>query len=116
MSYDIYSTISIIERIQGNLEAAQRNAEQALKLNPHSAEAYRQIGLIQVAHGDYNSAEISFRKSLNLQPGVLDVELELAEVLMKTGKVQEAKRLGAAILIGSATPEIRERARKILAE
>ncbi|HSE42253.1 MAG TPA: sulfatase-like hydrolase/transferase [Acidobacteriota bacterium] len=116
MSYDLYSTISVIYRLFGNLQAAQSNAEGALRLNPRSSEAYRQIGLIQFARGDSASAEISLRKSLELEPGVLEVQLELAEVLKKLGKVQEAKRLGATILIGSAAPEIRERARKILAE
>ena len=111
MSYDVYSIMSIIFRTAGNFEAAQKNAELALKLNSRSVVAFHQQALISFARRDFISAEGLFRKILELKPNNLEVSLELAETLMKLGKNDEAKRLGAALLIQSLTPEIRERAR-----
>jgi tetratricopeptide (TPR) repeat protein len=115
-SYDYYSTISLVSRGQGKIEEAQKNIDLALKLNPRSAEAHRQQGLIHFQGGDYARAEASLRKALQLQPNRLEVMVELGEPLIKLGKTEEAKRLGAAVLIQSAAPELRERAKKLVAE
>jgi hypothetical protein len=116
ISYDFYSTMSIVHRTAGNFGEAEKNAAQALKLNPRSAAALQQQALISLARKDFVRAEILFRKVLQLQPKNLDAKLSLAETLLKLDKTDEAKRMGAEILIQSATPEIRERARKLIAE
>jgi Tfp pilus assembly protein PilF len=108
--------MSVVSRNQGKIEEAQKNIDQALKLNPRSTESHRQQGLIYFQRADYARAETSLRKALKLQPNRLEVMIEIGETLMKLGKSQEAKRLGAAVLIQSATPELRERARKLVAE
>jgi tetratricopeptide (TPR) repeat protein len=116
LSYDIYSIMSIIDRASGKLEQAQRNVQNALGLNPRSAEAYHQQGLIYFGQGEFTPAETEFRKSLKLQPGNKHTMLDLAATLAKLGKREEVRRLCATVLVHSPTPELRERARDILAK
>lgn len=116
MSYDIYSMMSIIDMSNGRPDQAQADIDTALKLNPRSAEAHRQQGLIFFARGEYARAESVFRKALELRPDNKDTILDLAATLAKLGKRDEVKRLCAAVLIQSPTPELQKRAREILAE
>jgi len=116
MSYDIYSIMSIIDRSTGRLNQAQADTDMALKLNPRSAEAHRQQGMIFFVRGEYARAESAFRKALELRPDNKDTMLDLAATLAKVGKRDEVKRLCATILTHSPTPEPQKRAREILAE
>lgn len=116
LSYDIYNIISVVDRRQGKLDQAQSNIDMALRLNPRSAEAHHQQGLIYFARGDFAKAEKPLRKSLELQPENKDTILDLAATLAKLGKREEVRRLCASILVHSPTPELRERARDILAK
>lgn len=116
LSYDIYSIISIVNRTDGKLDQAQADIDMALRLNSRSGEAHHQQGLIYFARGEFARAEIPLRKSLELQPENKDTMLDLAVTLAKLGKREEVKRLCAAVLVHSPTPELRERARDILAK
>lgn len=116
MSYDIYSITSIVNRSKGNIDQAQSDIGMALRLNPRSAEAHHQQGLIYFARGEFDKAENPLRKSLQLQPENKDTMLDLAATLAKLGKREEVKRLCATVLVHSPTPDLRERARDILAK
>jgi tetratricopeptide (TPR) repeat protein len=116
MSYDIYSITSIVNRSKGNIDQAQSDIDMALRLNPRSAEAQHQQGLIYFAHGEFDKAEKPLRKCLELQPENKDTMLDLAATLANLGKRDEVRRLCATVLIHSPTPDLRERARDILAK
>lgn len=116
LSYDIYSIMSIVDRNNGKLDQAQADIDMALRLNPSSADGHHQQGLIYFAQGEFERAEIPLRKSLELQPDNKDTMLDLAATLAKLGKREEVRRLCAAVLVHSPTPELRERARDILAK
>jgi Flp pilus assembly protein TadD len=116
MSYDIYSIMSIVQRDRGNLDQAQKDIDMALRLNSRSAEAHHQQGLIYFARGEFDKAEKPLRKSLEVQPENKDTMLDLAATLAKLGKRDEVKRLCATVLVHSPTPDLRERARDILAK
>lgn len=116
LSYDIYNITSIVNRKKGDLDKAQSDIDMALRLNPRSAEAHHQQGLIYFAHGEFNKAENPLRKSLELQPENKDTMLDLAATLAKLGKRDEVRRLCATVLVHSPTPDLRERARDILAK
>lgn len=116
MSYDVYSMMSIINTSHGRLDQAQADIDIALRLNSRSAEAHGQQGVIFAAQGEYGRAESAFRKALELRPDNKDTMLDLAATLTKAGKRDEVKRLCAAVLIDSPTPELQKRAREILAE
>jgi tetratricopeptide (TPR) repeat protein len=116
ISYDLYSIRSIVNRTSGKLDQAQADIDMAFRLNPRSAEAHHQQGLIYFARGEFTRAEVPLRKSLELQPENKDTMLDLAATLAKLGKREEVRRLCAAVLVHSPTPELRERARDILAK
>ena len=116
MSYDIYSIMSIVDRTRAKLDQAQADIDMALRSNPRSAEAHHQQGLIYFVRGEYARAEIPLRKSVELLPENKDTMLDLAATLAKLGKRDEVKRLCTAVLVDSPTPELRERARDILAK
>jgi tetratricopeptide (TPR) repeat protein len=116
LSYDIYNITAIVNRKKGDLDKAQTDIDMALRLNPRSAEAHHQQGLIFFAHGEFNKAEKPLRKSLELQPENKDTMLDLAATLAKLGKRDEVRRLCATVLVHSPTPDLRERARDILAK
>ena len=116
ISYDIYSIMSIVDRNKGNLEQAQSHVEAALRLNPRSAEAHHQQGLIYFARGEFARAELPLRKSLELQPQNKDTMLDLAATLANLGKREEVRRLCATVLVHSPSPQLRDRARDILAK
>jgi tetratricopeptide (TPR) repeat protein len=116
LSYDIYSIMAIIDQHTGKIDQAQSNIETALRLNPRSPEAHHQQGLIYFALGEFDKAEKPLRKSLELQPENKDTMLDLAATLAKLGKRDEVRRLCAAVLVHSPTPDLRERARDILAK
>jgi arylsulfatase A-like enzyme len=116
MSYDIYSIMAIVDQNRGKLDQAQADIDMALRLNPRSAEAYHQQGLIYFGRGEFSRAEVPLRKSLQLQPENKNTMLDLAATLAKLGKRDEVRRLCAAVLVHSPTPELRERARDILAK
>jgi Flp pilus assembly protein TadD len=115
-SYDYYSIMAIVDLAEGNLDQAQADVEMALRLNGRSAEAHHQQGLIYFARGEFDKAEKPLRKSLELQPESKDTMLDLAATLAKLGKRDEVRRLCAAVLVHSPTPNLRERARDILAK
>jgi tetratricopeptide (TPR) repeat protein len=116
LSYDIYSITAIVNRNKGQLDQAQKNIETAIRLNPRSADAHHQQGLIYFARGEFDKAERPLRKSLELQPENKDTMLDLAATLAKLGKRDEVRRLCATVLVHSPTPDLRERARDILAK
>jgi tetratricopeptide (TPR) repeat protein len=116
LSYDIYSIMAIVDRGKGKLDQAQSNIDMALRLNPRSAEAHHQQGLIYFARGEFDKGEKPLRKSLELQPENKDTMLDLAATLAKLGKHDEVRRLCATVLVHSPTPDLRERARDILAK
>ncbi|MCI0446096.1 sulfatase-like hydrolase/transferase, partial [bacterium] len=96
MSYDIYSITSIVDRISGKLDQAQADIDMAFRLNPRSAEAHHQQGLVYFARGEFARAEVPLRKSLELQPENKNTMLDLAATLAKLGKRDEVRRLCAA--------------------
>jgi len=67
--------------------------ERALDLNPQFAYAYHGLGRKAARDGDYEQAVALQQKALSLAPGLSDVLLELADLLVKLGRSQEAVAL-----------------------
>lgn len=81
-------------------EAALPYLYQAVKLNPHSASAYRALGMTQVHLGDYGLAESYYRKAIDALGNSSSVDpgpyLDLAFILLlghDQTKVEEALKL-----------------------
>jgi tetratricopeptide (TPR) repeat protein len=71
---------------------AQAEAEYkaALKVNPFDEFAWRQLGGVLSAKGDFKAAEEHYRKALSLQPADSEAKTGLAIVLSSTNRSTEA--------------------------
>lgn len=75
--------------------SAQAEAEYkaALKMNAWDALAWRQLGGVMNAKGDFKAAEEAYRKALALQPNDAETKTGLAIVLISTNGTDEALAL-----------------------
>jgi len=71
---------------------AQAEAEYraAIKLNQNDALAWRQLGAVLSAKGDFKAAEEGYRKALALQPRDSEAKTGLATVLISTNRTADA--------------------------
>ena len=72
--------------------SAQAEAEYkaALKINPHDALSWRQLGGIHTAKGDFKAAEEDYKRALAVQPNDAEAKTGLAIVLISTNRTDEA--------------------------
>jgi tetratricopeptide (TPR) repeat protein len=64
-----------------------------LKLNPRSAQAYCNLGVLLAAAGDSQSGEIALRNAITLAPDSPRARFHLANQLITVGKLDEAENL-----------------------
>jgi TolB-like protein/class 3 adenylate cyclase/Tfp pilus assembly protein PilF len=98
--------------INEGFERAREAAQRALQLAPDLAEAHIQLGLVLEGHDwDFNAAEASFRRAVELAPGnahALRTAAQLARVL---GRVDEGLELiGKAIAVDPVSAPTRRQA------
>jgi TolB-like protein/DNA-binding winged helix-turn-helix (wHTH) protein len=62
------SSISFGNVIPGAVNAAERDATQAIALDPGIAAAHVALGVVNATHGDWLAAESSLRKAIELSP------------------------------------------------
>lgn len=81
-------------------ELSREATERALTLEPRLAEGHAQLGRVRLVHDwDFNGAEESYRRALELAPGSSSV-LDGASVLAyKLGRLEEALKLSRRVLI-----------------
>ena len=74
----------------GKPAEAVPNYQQALRLNPGSGAAHRNLGLALQAQGQNEAAMAEFRAALELQPDDEGAEYQLANRLAEAGRLEEA--------------------------
>jgi len=74
----------------GDWENAEKMYRRALKLNPRSAEAHTELGLLLVGKKQQEEGVQHLRKSLELDPNSADAHVNLASALAGEGKLEEA--------------------------
>ena len=72
-----------------HLENTRANAENALSINENSAAAHAAMGHYYAETNDFEQAEVSFRRSLELNPSFVDVYNWLGNLYEDMGKVEE---------------------------
>jgi tetratricopeptide (TPR) repeat protein len=73
-----------------SLDDALRHAREAVRLDPQSAEAHRQLSRAQREKGDLAEAEREARAAVRLAPDMPNAHATLAVVLARQGKTAEA--------------------------
>jgi tetratricopeptide (TPR) repeat protein len=72
-------------------EAARRDLDAALNLNPKLPRVYSLAGMARDKTGDITAAETAFREALKIDPEDFDANLYLGAILYKQRKMDEAK-------------------------
>lgn len=72
------------------LEQAMDMARQALTLAPESAEAHKALGQVNLCLGFQDRALVQFEHAVNLDPTYTDAMLNIASLMHRKGRVDEA--------------------------
>jgi len=74
----------------GDLQGAEREWREALRLDAAHSGAMTQLGALAAVRGDFNGAERWFRSAMDADPGNAMARFNLATVLEKTGRPEQA--------------------------
>lgn len=76
---DIHEGLAIAYQESGLLEAALQEHQTAVQKNPNDTVALFNLGVVQKALGDYDSAKKTFNRLLELEPGDYRARMQLAD-------------------------------------
>jgi len=74
----------------GNMDAAEDAFQSVLRRDPENVHAHHGLALIDVARSRFEQAVPHFRRVVGLSPGAIGPMLELADALIRTGRIDEA--------------------------
>ncbi|CCM78229.1 TPR repeat-containing protein [Rhizobium mesoamericanum STM3625] len=77
---------------EGNLEAALKDLNNAIKVAPGSSMAWNDLGLLQAARGASREAEAALKKAIELDPDDPISHANLAVLYLDQSRMKEAKR------------------------
>lgn len=89
-SYWAYFLMGQAYKVEGKDDLAAPEFKRALQLNSHLEGAHGALGEIHLAKGDFAGAEREFEDELQISPYNYPVTCELADILIQTGKADEA--------------------------
>ncbi|WP_019500121.1 tetratricopeptide repeat protein [Pseudanabaena sp. PCC 6802] len=83
---------------QNQLEAAVKNYQQSIALQPDMAKAYGNLGLTLSRLGQLAAATSSYKQAIALEPNNIDIRYNLGAILLKQNLLTEAEQTFRAIL------------------
>lgn len=90
--------IGLIELAENNIGVAVNRFKRAIQIDPALAEAYEMLGAALFLQGDYQQAEKSLRKAIDLYPDIAQTNkyrarahFNLGQTLMRLDRKQDAK-------------------------
>ncbi len=87
---DAYLGLVGVYRDRGHDAKVEETWREMAKNIPGAAQAHQALGLAAQARGDARAAEAAFDKSIELDPGLQEARVELAQLLQGEGRSQEA--------------------------
>jgi len=79
-------------------QKAEREADEALRVEPHNAKAHGLLGRIYSERGEYDAAFESLRKAKLTDPDDMKVRYQMAVALYHLGEIEKAKGQCQAVL------------------
>jgi tetratricopeptide (TPR) repeat protein len=80
---------------------ALENANAAVRSNPRSAQAHLIAGLASMGRGDFAHGRRALTESINLDPGLLESRLALANLHLSTGEIDPAVDIATAATVAN---------------
>lgn len=74
----------------GSMDAAEDAFRGVLRLDPENVHAHHGLALIDVARSRFEQAVLHFQRVIARSPGAIGPMLELADALIRTGRIDEA--------------------------
>ena len=87
LGHEVLGTALLAKR---NFADAERELNEALRLEPSSAGAMMRLGFLALARGDPRKAEDWFRRSIAVNPALADSRRGLTLALLRQGQVERA--------------------------
>ncbi len=104
-SPEVHNNLGQIHLRNGELEAARREFEKALELDPRNSDALLNLSSIHAAEGRIGAAEHLVKQALQVNPNSIGALAQLAEIERDKGNPGEAVRLfEEALAIDDALP------------
>ena len=89
-SFEVHELLGLVYAAQSQDAKANGHLENAVRLNPNSAEARTNLAANLSRLGKLGPAEEQFRKAAQLEPENFDANHNLGEVYVRAGKIAEA--------------------------
>ena len=102
--------------VTGELESALTEYSYALSKDPLNADILNNLGYIYLMKGEYNKAELYFKKSLNQRNDLVEAQYNLALLYNKTGQNSNAENAWRTYLKTDSTSQWSKIAEMKLAE
>ena len=83
---DPMTQIVLIDLATGRSTAALDRLNQQIARAPRSGALYDLVGLVRAARGELGAAEAAYRRAVDLEPGLTDARVRLAELYAGTGR------------------------------
>ena len=96
--WQAYDNLGYLMLRRGDLTTAEALLSRAVEINPFSISAINNLGLVYARQNNLPVAIPIFRKGASLNPKHAMLGLNLAEALIVTGELEEAKTICLAIL------------------
>jgi TPR repeat protein len=97
------------------LGEAQASLERAIALDSGFADALATLARVATNRGAEANQAVGFvRRAIELEPGVFDHRLTMARLLLRCGRIVEARDQAGVLLAGARSEEERSQARSIL--
>jgi len=83
---------------QSNYDKARVEFKNVLQIDPKSAEANYFVGRIEEAQKNWQNAFNSYRRAVELDPGLLDAKVSLGKLYVLSGTVAETEKIADDVL------------------
>jgi tetratricopeptide (TPR) repeat protein len=117
VAYESYLGLGDISNARDRLEEAQSYYEEAVKIAPSHAPAYKALGKLYFPRGDYRRSASYFVRAVELDPQDLESRFFLGTCWLKLGRPREAARQfhAARVVDPTYTQAFEAEARALLA-
>jgi protein O-mannosyl-transferase len=90
-SYRVYNNLGDVYSSEGNVDAAIRNFQISIQMNPKFADAVHNLGYAYMQKGDLAMAKTYLEKSFEMNPNLYQAQYKLGYIEYQLGNVAAAK-------------------------